>query len=327
VLLRPGTDEETAIVRWIFHQFVVERLSDTEIARQLNRASVARHGGRPWNDTVIHRILKNENYVGNIVYNRTSRRLGQGLVNNPENVWVRSRPVFDPVIDEHLFARAQKIMAERYLSIPEGEMLLRLRLLLKRKGQLSDTIIDNAAGVPCVQSYVKRFGSLRKAYALIGYAPRHDYNWIDTKERWLGVLRNHAIEVATALRASEIAQADVDETDASLIVNGKTRISFLIARHAARRRPNHSSEWRLSHKQRLSGLLVVIRLDDDNKAIEDYLLLPASRVTGPLLRFSDTLTHGAIRFVAFAELIANVKTRVKRGGELKIEKCRKKHQL
>lgn len=90
-------------------------------------------------------------------------------MNNPENLWVRSKPVFDPIVDERLFARAQKITAERYLSIPEGEMLLRLRLL-KRKGQLSDIIIDNAPGVPCVQSYVKRFGSIRKPYALIGYS-------------------------------------------------------------------------------------------------------------------------------------------------------------
>jgi hypothetical protein len=182
---------------------------------------------------MIHRILKTENYIGNIVYNRISRRLGQELVNNPENLWVRSKPVFDPIVDERLFARAQKIMAELYLSIPEGEMLLRQRLLLKRKGQLSDIIIDNAPGVPCVQSYVKRFGSIRKAYALIGYSAEHDCSWIDCKEYWLSILRNHAIELAEALRASEIA-ANVDETGVSLTVKGQTKITFLIARQTAR---------------------------------------------------------------------------------------------
>jgi len=273
-LLRPGIDEEAAIVRWIFHQFVVERKTDAAIARQLNRAGVLNHHRRPWSDTMIHRILKNENYIGNIVYNRTSRRLGQELVNNPENLWVRSKPVFDPIVDERLFARAQKIMAERYLSIPEGEMLLRLRLLLKRKGQLSDIIIDNAPGAPCVQSYVKRFGSIRKAYALIGYSAEHDCSWIDSKEYWLSILRNHAIELARALRASEIA-ANVDETGVSLTVKGQTKITFLIAWQTAKRRQHHSSQWRLYRSQRPSGLLVILRLNDDNrltKTIRSYLL-------------------------------------------------------
>jgi len=104
--------------------------------------------GRPWTDIMIEAILKNENYVGNLVYNRTSRRLGQKLVNNPHHLWVRSAAAVDPMVDQDLFARAQKIMAERYISIPEDEMLRRLRLTLARKGKLSDGIIRNTAGLP-----------------------------------------------------------------------------------------------------------------------------------------------------------------------------------
>jgi Recombinase len=37
VKLRPGSPDEVAVVRWIFHQFVNERESEAEIARQLNR--------------------------------------------------------------------------------------------------------------------------------------------------------------------------------------------------------------------------------------------------------------------------------------------------
>jgi DNA invertase Pin-like site-specific DNA recombinase len=75
VRLRPGSEEEVAVVRWILQQFVVERTTYVDIARQLNRMNVANHHGRPWTDIVIEAILKNENYVGNLVYNRTSRRL------------------------------------------------------------------------------------------------------------------------------------------------------------------------------------------------------------------------------------------------------------
>jgi Recombinase len=56
---------------------------------------------------MIHRILKNENYVGNIIYNRTSRRLGKKQVKNPRHQWVRGEAVIDPIVDKSLFARAK----------------------------------------------------------------------------------------------------------------------------------------------------------------------------------------------------------------------------
>jgi DNA invertase Pin-like site-specific DNA recombinase len=181
VRVRPGSDAEVAIVRWIFHQFVVERMSDSEIARQLNQGNVANDHGRPWTNTMIHALLQNENYVGNLVYNRTSRRLGQNLVYNPRHLWVRSEAALIPIVDKTLFARAQKIMAERHVVISEDQMLLRLRVLLHRKGRLNSDIINTTPGIPCVMSYRAHLGSLRKAYALIGYVPSHDCDWIDTR--------------------------------------------------------------------------------------------------------------------------------------------------
>ena len=82
VRLQAGSDDEAAIVRWIFDQFVIGRKSDSQIARELNQAKVTNQG-RSWTDGMIHTILKNENYIGNIVYNRTTRRLGQKLTPNP----------------------------------------------------------------------------------------------------------------------------------------------------------------------------------------------------------------------------------------------------
>ncbi|MEH2537089.1 hypothetical protein V1278_002590 [Bradyrhizobium sp. AZCC 1577] len=79
-----------------------------EIARRLNRVNVTNHDGRPWTDVMIEAILKNENYVGNLVYKRTSRRLGQKLVNNPHHLWVRSAAAVDPMVEQDLFARAKK---------------------------------------------------------------------------------------------------------------------------------------------------------------------------------------------------------------------------
>jgi DNA invertase Pin-like site-specific DNA recombinase len=105
VRLALGSQEEAAVVRWIFHQFVIEKQTDAAIARNLNHAKVANHHRRRWTDGMIHNVLRNENYVGHIVYNRTSRRLGQKLVDNPLDRWIRSDLVVDPVVDLDLFAR------------------------------------------------------------------------------------------------------------------------------------------------------------------------------------------------------------------------------
>jgi DNA invertase Pin-like site-specific DNA recombinase len=316
VRLRLGSDQEAAIVRWIFNQFVVERKSDTEIARQLNRANIANHNGRPWTDGMIHTVLKNENYVGNVVYNRTSRRLGQKLVNNPRHLWIRGVALIDPIVDRSLFARAQKIMAERRVEIPEDQMLLRLRVTLHRKGRFNSSIINNTVGVPCVSGYVKHFGSLRKAYVLIGYVASRDCDWIDTRNLWSDVLARHATQVAEALRIDLGVQAGVDENGVGLTVDGKRRVSFLAARQLAKRKATHATQWRAYRRQMPSGLLVVVRLNNANRAIQDYLLLPDSESAGPYLRLSDTslARHKAHRVETLGELIREIKARLRTRG-------------
>lgn len=98
-----GSDEEADIVRWIFQQFVVERQSYTAIARQLDHGGILNQSGSLWTAANVHTILRNENYVGNLVYNRTSRRLGQKLVTNPSDQWVRRDAVIDPFVERSLF--------------------------------------------------------------------------------------------------------------------------------------------------------------------------------------------------------------------------------
>lgn len=311
VRVRRGSEEEAAVIRWIFHQFVVERQSDTEIARQLNRGQVPSQNGDPWTARNIHTILRNENYVGNLVYNRTSRRLGQRLVVNPSDQWIRRDAIIDPIIDGSLFARAQKIMAERRLEISEHEMLLRLRVLLHRKGKLNASLIEGALGVPSVSSLAKHFGSLRKAYALIGYAPKSDCDWIDTRDAWAAVLARHAMQVADALTSNVRRDTKIDAVGGSVKVNGKVRMTFLAARQATKRKPCHATHWKVCRRQKLSGLLAVLRLGDANRDVADYVLIPSSEMAGPYLRLSNaSLAPTAVRLDTLAELIQEFKTRL-----------------
>ncbi|MFH1346137.1 MAG: recombinase family protein [Pseudomonadota bacterium] len=141
VRIQRGPEHEAAIVRWIFEQLVVEGRSDTEITRQLNRGKVPSPDGVRWSVRNVHTILTNERYAGNLVHNRTTRRLGGKRSYNPPELWVRCNDIIDPIIDREMFERAQKIIAERRVVASDDEMLRRLRLLLHRKGSLSSSII------------------------------------------------------------------------------------------------------------------------------------------------------------------------------------------
>ena len=310
-----GSEEEAAVVRWIFHQFVVEQLSYTEIARQLCRRRVRCCDGDTWSDGRVRTILGNENYVGNQVYNRTSRRLGQKLVSNPSHQWVRREGVIEPIVDASLFARARKLMEERRLQIPEDEMLRRLRVLLHRKGKLNTRIIDSAPGVPSVSSLFNHFGSLRMAFARIGYVPKRDCDWIDTRDIWAAVVRNHATKVADSLKSNVTARTEIVAREHTVRVNGKLRITFLVARQAKKRQPGHATHWRVYRRQRLSGLLAILRLDARNREVADYVLTSASEMTKRYLRLSDReISSSAIRLGTLPALIDELKERLEARG-------------
>lgn len=311
VRLEHGSLEESAVVKWIFDQFVVERKSYSEIRRELNDAQIPNHNGRPWTDGMIPTILANENYVGNIVYNRTSRRLGQRLIKNPAHAWVRGAASIEPIVDSGTFARAQKLLAERRLEIPEEEMLARLRLTLRRRGKLNSRIINTTLGLNHVSSYVKHFGSLRKAYALIGYTSPRDCDWIDTKKRWTEELTHHAERLSEVLKTNLGLAVESAHGGIGLDVNGERRVTFLVARQLTRRGPDHAPQWKVYRRQIQSGFLAILRLNTTNRAIEDYLLLPSRLKAGRYVWLSDDSLsrHQAGRFRTFEELVREVKAR------------------
>jgi len=244
------------------------------------------------------------------VHNRTTRRLGAKRSSNPPELWVRCDDIIDPIIDGEMFERAQKIIAERRVVASDDEMLRRLRLLLHRKGSLSSSIIKSAGGVSCVQSFKNHFGSLRNAFALIGYVPKRNLRWIDSRDAWTAVLTKHAAYVAGALSTKAGHRSD----HCRVTINGRTKINFLIARQARKLKPAHAPHWRVYRRQKLSGLLAVLRLDAANQEIVDYVLLPASAMTKRYLRFPNQgLAPNAARFDTLDQLTREIKTRLGRG--------------
>ncbi|AWM07619.1 recombinase family protein [Bradyrhizobium symbiodeficiens] len=307
VIVQAGSDEEIRIVRWIFDQFVEQRKTDAAIARSLNEAQVGNHHGRAWTPLMIHDVLKNENYIGKVVYNRTSKPLGQKLKSNPPDQWIRSNAAIKPIVDATLFARAQDIMANRYLAISEEEMLKRLRTTLARKGRLTSHIINATPGLPCSDSYVDHFGSLRKAYSLIGYTASRDCDWFDCRNASSAILLEHREKLVHALRTQRGLRVATNQLGAT--VNGRLHISFALARYATNIGPNCVPFWRTYTYRTPSGLFAVGRLNSANRAIQDYVLLPYSKGRATYLRLSDMGLPRlqATRVATFAELVSEIK--------------------
>ena len=298
VRLRPGPPHEAATLNWIFQQYVTGQKSAAEIARQLNQKAIPSPYAQSWNSRLLCRLLRNENYIGNLVFNRMSRHLGQNAVSNPRDHWIRSVGAIEPMVDQKLFLRAQKILDARRVDLSEEEMLVRLRATLKKHGRLSTAIINETVGLPSTATFMAHFGSIRNAYRLIGYISKRDCDWIDSDRLWSQEVARLVSKVADAFACAG-RQISIDSTGNSLSTSDGVSISFRIARCGPGRTQSHSPRWSVYREKHLSsGWVIAVRLVETNKIILDYLLLPTSSLVGRMIRFTDKARsrHNALRF-------------------------------
>jgi hypothetical protein len=127
---------EVTIVKRIFHEFVALRYSEFRIAERLNAAGVLSPGGCRWTVGMIRERLRNEKYVGTMVYNQTSQKLKTPRHVNPEEQWVRTPEAFEVVIETEQCVQIQEIFAQRQRKYRSEEMLKQLESLHRRYGLL-----------------------------------------------------------------------------------------------------------------------------------------------------------------------------------------------
>ncbi|QOZ45546.1 recombinase family protein [Bradyrhizobium sp. CCBAU 53340] len=308
VVLRPGPPDEIAIVQWIFESFVAGR-EETAIARELNARGVVNHRGVPWNLQMIGRVLRNENYIGNTVYYRTSNYLRGRRVINDKAKWIRKEGAFEQIVPAKLFDAAQRIIERRLRRrLSSDEMLKKLRVLQLRRGTLSAKVIDQAKGMPSAENYRRRFGSLRKAYELICYVPKADYRHLETRGERRDLIKHLAAQICSALPTID-PHLIAERSGGCLAVNDGSFISLRVVRswqHSQR----HCPAWSLrrgSHAR--PGLAVVVRLDEENQAPLDFILTAIDSLAQRPMIVTET-TVGKVfrrRFKDPATLIAALK--------------------
>ncbi len=189
VFLVPGPAKETAIVRNIFDLFTTENRSEQEIAGILNRRKIIAErcmcypDQTQWTRSRVHKILISPKYIGTLVYNRTSNKLGTGTVHNPKDQWIRREAAVKPLIAPDVFAQAQKIMQNRMDFPTNFQILEQLSDLLRRKGKLSTEIIRKDPKTVGISLIYTRFKNMPAVYELLGYKPKWDSPGIATRRQ------------------------------------------------------------------------------------------------------------------------------------------------
>ena len=171
VILVPGPPEEVFWVREIYRLFTQDSKSFVEIAAELEKRQVRFLPGRGWSDYAVKRILTHPKYKGTAVYNRTTEKLGSKSRRLPESEWVLVPNAFEPIVDAELFEAAQETLRQKSWNRSNEEILEQLKSILKTHGYLSHILLRpyglSGSGI------ASRFGSVVKAYELVGYQSPH----------------------------------------------------------------------------------------------------------------------------------------------------------
>lgn len=302
VILVPGPRDEANLVREVYQLFVEDGRSELEIADDLNRRGVLTDLGRPWSRGAVHQLLVNEKYVGHNVWGRTSFKLKQAHVLNPREEWIRADNAFEALVDQELFDRAQEIIACRSMRLSNEEMLDRLRHLFARRGALSAVIIDDTEGCPSSSAFRYRFGSLLRAYTMVGFSPAHDYRYIEVNRELRRLHPRVVGEVLEGIRSAG-GQVSTDERTDLMVVNHEFAASLIIARCRTAR--TGRCRWNIRLDTVLNpDLTIAVRMNESNASARDHYLLPHIDMHEAVLKLTEHngLSLDAYRFESLSPL-------------------------
>lgn len=285
VILMPGPPEELQVVGDIYKWFINDGLVESQIAARLNGMRLKTDQGREWTRATVHQVLTNEKYVGSNVYNRVSFKLKKLRVHNPPDMWIRRDGAFEPIVPPDVFYTAQGIIRARARRYTDEDLLERLRGLYRNRGYLSGLVIDESEGMPSSSVYAHRFGSLVRAYQLVGFTPGRDYRFLEVNR----ALRQMHPEVVSQTERRIAALGGTVARDPAtdmLLVNGEFTASIVLAR--CKQLEAGTRRWKVRFDTSLlPDITVAVRLNGANQAAVDYYLLPRLDFGAPRLSLFD----------------------------------------
>lgn len=264
-----GPSREVRLVHRIYSLFLDRDFSIAEIVRQLNRLKIAREVPGRWNHAIVRRILSHPKYVGSIVFNQTSTRLGSRAVRNPRDRWVIQPGSFAPIVSKQRFEQAQEKLRDRVFMRTDERLLADLAAFAKDHGRVTSKMLLESKHMPTVGTFQGRFGSLHQALVLANWKPPENFSDIDNR-RWLKLALNDsfAAEVTRAGYACQQYRGRFRSPEGELIV-----LDVALYGRGADGRPRWLIRLPLDGGPGLAG--IAQRLAQDNRTPMDYVFFPS----------------------------------------------------
>jgi len=277
VVLKPGPASEVRTVKRVFESFVTHGKTITQIADELNADQIRTTRGNKWKPYTIGKLLTNECYIGNIVFNRTSYKLKQNVVANPPEMWIRRDNALKAIVKPEIFAKAREIIARRGYRLSDREALDRLADLYRKKGYLTRRVLIAANDVPSETFYVTHFGTLTAAYKRIGFRPKPRFRWFETHKRIRSIVAEAVAEMTAKIE--RLGGRAVFDPSADLLSINENQLVVSIGCARSVHEGGHA-RWHVRiNRDRVSDIALVLRMDSFNIKILDYYLLPFAEIT------------------------------------------------
>ena len=284
VVLGPGPADEQEAVRRIFQTFTGLDQSEARIAAALNEERISTGSAKPWNVWLIRKVLRNEAYLGTVVYNRRSTNLGKYASTNPRHEWIRVENVFDAIVSKGDFERAAALLKAR-ITLPDRSLLIeQLKTLARTHGFISAPLINRTPGMHKAWVYQRRFGTLLDAYHEAGLTPIRDFDFVNDHRNHTR-LRDELITAVRQVFKSRPALVRAFDKSSHLCIDERWILMVRLARmHFV---PN--PRWVVQAVDpRRADLCLIGRLGPDGESIRDYLLAPTICMPRQKFHVSDS---------------------------------------
>ena len=273
VVLIPGPENEIQLIHKMYEWLIKEDLTIKAIVRRLNDLGVQPHFGSNWSSQKVQCILTNEKYIGNNIFNKRSSKLRTASIGNPPEMWIRKEGAHEGIVPKEVFLSAQKVLQARAARYSDDQLIDKLRQLLRRTGWLSAKVITQSPGMPAIKTYADHFGSLKRAYEMVGYFQQSNLEYMEVN-RHIRRMHPEILERTHAAIANIGGSVWRDPETDLLHVNQELVICVVLTRCHTLLTGVRRWRIRFDLAKFSPDITIVIRLNDANQAELDYFLLP-----------------------------------------------------
>jgi len=237
----------------------------------MDDGAVSHSSSTPWTHHRVRAILTNLKYKGSAVYGRVSKRLHTPEVKTPQESWIVVPNAYSPVVDEPMYAAAERTLAGRTFRKTNDQLVAELGTILATHGKLSMALIRQAKGATPGGSYRRRFGSLERAYELAGYRMPAGRN-VRTRSR-LQQAQRQVIQHLVELFPQRISVMGAGRQRPSLRIDGKDTV--IVRACCTFKTAGDQSRWRIrSEASDAQFVRLLALMDCKNETASRLVLLP-----------------------------------------------------